>query len=234
MVDTLDIGVSALRSLMKAPLPWQRIQNRPVVFYLGPGRFISHASGAGAVFVSMFIVRARRAPFLHEASHELLTPERPFYREEYADTAQGRRAEEQMPVWLIDGLADVLAQTVAADKGLHEGDVFSIGGPARVDSTCAARVRGTPRGAEVLAAVGRSVDLGALGTTDRPQVAPTFYACSQSLTKYFVDQMGIANVIALFPAFKARNWEQRVAEFAGRPAESLRLEWIKRLGLPSP
>ena len=234
LVDTLDIGVGALRSLMRAPLPWQRIQNRPVVFYLGPGRFISHASGTGAVFISVSRVRDRMAPLLHEASHELLVPEPPFYQEEYADSAEGRRAEEQLPLWLFEGLPDVLAQKVAAETGVHEGDVFSIGGLARVDSTCAARIKSSPRGAEVLGSVGRSVFLAALMTTDRPQVAPVFYACSQSLTKHLVDQMGVANVIALFPTMKARNWEQRVQEFAGRSVETLRSEWAKRLGLSSP
>ncbi|HEV8363589.1 MAG TPA: hypothetical protein VGQ52_08710 [Gemmatimonadaceae bacterium] len=229
LVDTLDIGVGALRTLMRAPLAWQRIQSRPVVFYLGPGRFIAHGSGTGAVFISMYHVRSRGAPFLHEASHELLAPERPFYGEEYGDTAQGRRAEDQIPLWLFEGLPDVLAQTVTAETGLRDGDVFSIGGLARVDSTCAARVRGSARGAEVLAAVGRSSALAALFTTDRPQVAPIFYACSQSLTKYFVEEMGVAKVIALFPAMKAGNWEQRVQEFAGRSVEALRSEWMKRL-----
>lgn len=234
LVDTLEIGVGALRSLMRAPLPWQRIQNRPVVFYLGPGRFISHGSGSGAVFISVSRVRDRLAPLLHEASHELLVPEPPFYREEYADSAQGRRAEEQLPIWLFEGLPDVLAQKVAAETGVPEGDIFSIGGLARVDSTCAARIKSSARGAEILASVGRNVYLSALMTTDRPQVAPVFYACSQSLTKYFVDQMGMANVIALFPAMKAGNWEQRVQELAGRRVEILRSEWLKRLGLSAP
>lgn len=232
-VDSLDIGVGALRTLMKAPLPWQRIQNRPVVFYLPPGRFISHGSGAGAVFISMAVVRAGRAPFLHEALHELLVPAAPFWADEYANALEGAAAERRMPLWLLEGLPDVLAQTVAAEHGLHEGDVFSIGGLTRVDSTCAARIQDSPRGAEVLAAVGRAAPLAALMTTDRPQVAPIFYACSQSLTKYLVEQMGVATVVALFPALKEGTWERRVAELAGRPVETLRSEWIRRLGLPA-
>jgi hypothetical protein len=232
-VDSLDIGVGALRELMKAPLPWQRIQNRPVVFYLAPGRFISHGSGAGAVFISMAVVRAGRAPFLHEALHELLVPAPPFWAEEYANAQEGAAAERRMPLWLLEGLPDVLAQTVAAEKGLHEGDVFSIGGLTRVDSTCAARIQSSPRGAEVLAAVGRTAPLAALMTTDRPQVAPIFYACSQSLTKYVVQQIGVANTVALFEALKTGSWERNVAQAAGRPMETLRAEWITRIGLPA-
>jgi hypothetical protein len=216
---------------MHAPLTWQRIENHPVVFYLGPGRFIAHGSGRGAVFISMFHVRSRGAPYLHEASHELLAPEPPFYGWEYADSARGVRAEEQMPLWLFEGLPDVLAQMVVAERGLYEGDVFEIGGLARVDSTCAARIKDSARGAEVLAAVGHSGYLEALFTTDRAQVAPVFYACSQSLSKYLGEQIGIANVIALFPAMKEGMWERRIAELAGRPLETLRSEWLKRLGL---
>jgi hypothetical protein len=83
----------------------------------------------------------------------------------------------------------------------------------------------------VLAAVGRTADLAALMTTDRPQVAPIFYACSQSLTKYLVEQIGVANAVALFPAIKTHTWERDVAEKARRPMETLRGEWLKRLGL---
>jgi hypothetical protein len=232
-VDSLDIGVGALRALMKAPLPWQRIQNRPVVFYLPPGRFISHGSGSGAVFISMAVVRAGRAPYLHEALHELLVPAAPFWADEYANALEGAAAERRMPLWLLEGLPDVLAQTVATEHGLHEGDVFNIGGLTRADSTCAARIQNSPRGAEVLTAVGRTVALAALMTTDRPQVAPIFYACSQSLTKYVVEQIGVANTVALFPALKTGAWEKTVAQSAGRTMDTLRLEWMKRIGLPA-
>jgi hypothetical protein len=45
--------------------------------------------------------------------------------------------------------------------------------------------------------------------------------------------MGVANVVALFPALKEGTWERRVAELAGRPVERLRSEWIRRIGLPA-
>lgn len=234
LVDTLDIGVGALRDLIKAPLPWQRIQNRPVVFYLGPGRFIAHGTGSGAVFISMYHVRSGGAPYLHEALHELLAPKPPFYAEEYPDSVRGNAAEGRIPLWLFEGLPDVLAQRVAHERGLHEGDVFNIGGLERVDSTCAARVRNSPRGGEVLAAIGRSVRLAALMTTDRPQVAPIFYACGQSLAKYLVQEIGVANTVAIFPAIQTATWERHVAQAAGRPVETLRSEWLKRLGLAEP
>lgn len=94
--------------------------------------------------------------------------------------------------------------------------------------------KGCPRGAEVLGSVGRTVDPAPLFTTDRPQVAPVFYACSQSLTRYLVDQIGIDNTVALFPAFKSATWEREVTAKAGRPVETLRSEWLKRIGLASP
>jgi hypothetical protein len=231
LVDTLDVGVGALRSLMKAPLAWQRMQNRPIVFYFSPGRFVAHASGRDAVFIPISRVQSRQAPFLHEASHELLAPEPPFFWWEHADSIVASRVRDETPLWLFEGVPDILAQTVAAQHALHEGDVFSIGGLGKVDSTCAARVRASPRGGEVLAAIGRRGRLEALFTTERAAVAPVFYACGQSMTKFLVEQMGLARVIELFPAMKAGTWEARIAEATGKPLAMLRSEWVNQIGL---
>ena len=111
-VDSLATGVTDLVARMGGALPWQRIGSGPVEFYLSPGRFVSHASGEGAVFISIARVRAG-APFLHEAAHELLAPKPPFAPWEYRDSVEGERALTQFPVWLNEGLADYLAQTSA-------------------------------------------------------------------------------------------------------------------------
>ena len=68
------------------------------------------------------------APFLHEASHELLAPLPPYSPDEYPDSAAEQRAASEFPFWLSEGFADYLAQVVAAGAGCREGDVFEIGG----------------------------------------------------------------------------------------------------------
>jgi hypothetical protein len=231
LADSLNRGVAALRRLMGAPHPWQRIGDRPVTFYVSPDRFISHASGQDVVFVSLARARNGTAPFLHEASHELLAVRAPFAPWEYADTLVGKRVAERWPLWLTEGLPDYLAQTVAAEEHLHEGDVFAIGGLAMVDSVCAARANANARRAELLRVVGATGRMEALFTTERASVAPAFYACAQSMTKFLVERIGVKRMVGLSPAIKAGDWEDEVGRAAGRPLTDLRREWLAKLGL---
>lgn len=234
LADTLDRGVQRMRRLMKAPYPWQRLGDRPVTFYLAPGRFISHGTGSGAVFIPVSRVKERLAPFLHEAAHELLAPAAPFYYPEFADTLEGARVSSSTPLWLFEGLPDYLALSVAPAIGLNEGDVFAVGGLARADSTCAARVRASPRGAEILDAVGRSRRPPALFTTERQLVAPIFYACGQALSRHLVEHLGVRHTVELMPAMKRGNWEDAVARLGGVRMADVRQRWVERMGLAVP
>jgi hypothetical protein len=234
LADTLDRGVEQLRLTMRGPYEWQRIGNRPVVFYLSPGRFVAHGSGYDAVFIPVSRVKERLAPFLHEASHELLAPHPPFYWWEMRDSVAAARARDAMPLWLFEGIPDYLAQVTAARAGLHEGDVLAIGGLEKSDSTCAARVRASPRGTEVIDAVGRDVRLAALFTTERAQVAPVFYACGQSLTRFLVELIGVRSTVELMPAIGRGSWRQEVERQAGKSMEAVRRTWLERIGLARP
>ena len=231
LADTLDRGVAALRKLMGAPYSWQRIAGRPVKFYLSPDRFISHASGLDVVLIPFGRARNGTAPYLHEATHELLFAMAPFTPWEYADTLIGNRAAEHWPLWLFEGLPDYLAQAVAAQEHVHEGDVFNIGGLAVVDSVCAARASTNPRRDELLRVVGADGRVEALFTTDRAIVAPAFYACSQSMTKSLVERIGVTQVVALFPAIKTGSWQEQLGRVAGMPLPELRRRWLAKLSL---
>jgi len=219
-----------MRRLMGGPYAWQRIGQRPITFYLSPGRFISHASGAGAVFISLTRVRSGSAPYLHEAAHELLAPPAPFSPFEYADSIAAERAAAAFPQWLSEGFPDYLAQATASATGFHEGDVFAIGGLAKVDSTCAARLAQSPRRAEILEKVGRPGRLEALFTTERAEVAPVFYACSQSFTKSVVDRVGVRAVVAAFPHIPGGTWVTDLETAAGTSFDALRNAWLEALG----
>jgi hypothetical protein len=233
LVNSLDRGVAELRRLIGGTLPWQRIGNRPVQYYLVPERMISHASGKDVVFISMFHVQNGRAPYLHEAVHELLAPPPPFFYVEYPDTIQAEAEFQVKPYWLMEGLPDVLAQLAASATGMTEGDVFTIGGLAKVDSTCAARLAENPYRTDILRAVGGQGGVDALFTTDRIKVAPTFYACTQSMTKYLVEIIGMEQTVALFPAIKRGDWSATLERSAGAPLSTLRRRWQARLGLVS-
>jgi hypothetical protein len=232
--DSLARSHAQLVSVIGGPYPWQRLGAKPVTFYLSPGRFVSHASGTGAVFISLARVRSGSAPYLHEAAHELLAPLPPFWDDEYPDSAAGARAMERFPVWLSEGLADYVAQVTAAKTGFREGDVFEIGGLGRADSTCAARLRASARRDEIIAKVGGGGRLEALFTAERAQVAPTFYACSQSFTKYLVDRVGLPKVVALFPAIGPGTWRSDLEAAARQPLDTLRRTWLTAIGYAGP
>lgn len=231
LADTLDRGVAGMRRLMKAPYPWARIGNRPVTYYISPGRFVSHGTGYDAVFIPVSRVKERLAPFLHEAAHELLAPRPPFYYPEFADTLVGARVSDNMPLWLFEGLPDFLAHTVAPSVGLHEGDVFEIGGLSRADSSCAARVKASPRGREIIDAVGRGASPDALFTAQRQQVAPVFYACGQALTRHLVEHLGVRQTVELMPAMARGDWAAQIARLGGVPMAVFRARWLERIGL---
>jgi hypothetical protein len=231
LADSLDRGLRAARALIGAPLPWQRIAERPVKFYLSPDRFVSHASGRDAVFISLWRAREGLAPFLHEATHELLAAAPPFAPWEYPDSAAQARAAARWPLWLTEGLPDYIAQTVAAESGWHEGDIFAIGGLAKVDSVCAARVAANARRADIIRVVGAAGRVDALFTTDRASVAPAFYACAQSMAKYLVEAIGVKRAVALFPAIKTNTVDEEIQRAAGTSLAELRRRWLVRLHL---
>jgi hypothetical protein len=217
--------------MMGAPLPWQRIGTRPIQFYVVPERVISHASGKDVVFISMTRVRDGRAPYLHEAGHELLAPPAPFFYDEYADTVQAEAEFQAMPYWLMEGLPDLMAQLAASAAGTVEGDVFTIGGPAKADSTCAARLADNPFRSDLLRTLGGRGAVDQLFTTDRGKVAPAFYACAQSISRFVVELIGLEQTVELFPAVKRRDWVATLERRAGMTLDSLRQRWQSRLGL---
>ena len=229
-VDSLSASLAALESLIGGPYGWQRLGRRPVTYYLSPGRFVSHASGLGAVFISLSRVRQGGAPFLHEAVHELLAPPPPFSPDEYPDSLTQERAAAGFPLWLSEGLADYVAQATAAATGFREGDVFEIGGLARVDSVCVARLAASPRRAQILDKVGGQGFLEALFTTERAEVAPIYYACSQSFSKFLVERIGVRAVVALFPKVASGTWLTDVAAAAGKPLGAVRSDWLLAIG----
>ena len=207
-----------------------------VVYWIGARRFVSHASGAVDVYISMYHVRRGEAPYPHEAAHELLTATGPYYPDEFPDSASAAAASERLPTWLIEGAAEHLAVLAAERAGVVDGDVFHLGGPSNIDRACATRARG-PRGAAVLSVVG-TVGRGAkldslLRSSARREVAPTFYACSYSFTRFLSERMGLQQLIEMLPRLQTNGLDDEVTRATRRSLGEIRQEWIGRLGIVS-
>lgn len=229
VAQRVDAGIVALRRLIGGPYAWQRLGERPIDYYLVPSRVISHASGRGAVFISVWRVHTGVAPFLHEGLHELLEPTRPFMPWEYADSATQQRVAADQPLWFLEGLADHLAQLGAADAGVHEGDVFGAGDSRAVDQACANRLAKSPHRQAIIDAIGRPGRPRPLFTTERTEWAPIFYPCSRSLVKHLVATLGVPRTVALMPAMQRGEFEAAIEREAGRTLEAMREEWMAAL-----
>ena len=226
LLQRLDKGVAELRAVV-GNHSWQVMREPKITYYISVDRFVSHASGRGAVFIPLARAQDGRAPYLHEAGHELLAT---FSQPVTPDPARFERVRMTRPFWLSEGLADYVAQTAATRAGVKEGDVFDIGGLAGADATCRERIKG-PRGAEVLPFIGAVGGPAALFTTERMEVAPTFYACGTSFTKFLVGRIGLQETISLMPLILTDGVLARIEELTGKKMAVVRSEWRAAIGI---
>jgi hypothetical protein len=164
---------------------------------------------------------------LHEAAHEMLAAVR--FPEGPMDPERLERIRSR-PAWLTEGLADYVGKTAAARAGFTDGDVFGLGGLEEADAVCAKRLQG-PRGAEILPFIGAPGAPGAPLTTERTEVAPTFYACSTSFTKHLVNRMGLKEAIALMPLIPENGVIARIEALTAGTMDAIRAEWRKAIGV---
>jgi len=213
---TLDPAVAGLWRRVGVH-DWQIVPKGKITYYLVDDAFVAHASGRSAVFVPMARVRDGRAPYLHEATHELLASKR-------RDAGQPATVR---PLWLTEGLPDYIARLVAQDRGITEEGPFGTPTLDGVDATCAERAR-TADGATMLPFVGAPGRPEILFTTDRQRFAPTFYACSFSLTKHLAGRVGLDALVGLF-AYPPSEMISRLDRIGSAPLATLRTEWLRSI-----
>ena len=202
---------------------WQAVPKGKITYYLHDDAFVAHASGRSAVFVPMARVKDGRAPFLHEATHELLASKRRM------SAAGGSATPVRYPLWLTEGMADYVARVVADQLGIIEEGPFGPRTISEADALCAERAR-KPDGAKMLPFVGTNGVPDVLFTTDRARFAPTFYACSLSFTKHLAEHIGLDALINLF-GLTPTDLVARMDGVVGRPLPVVVTEWRTRLGL---
>lgn len=229
LADTLDRVVAGVEAALGGPHPWQRFQRPRVRYYLPNERFISHGSRGARVYIPLSLARGGWAPYVHETVHALM--------EVHRDTLAQRPLDEEAfvallarePFWLWEGLADVVGTDVAEARGLPNADIFEAGGSAGVDDSCRGWLA-RDEGRHVLpyiASVGRPPRL----PFDRENVAPPFYTCSHSFTRWLIQRHGVPAVASIMAEDDAVAVLTRLT--GRRPAE-LRGEWLAAIGATSP
>ena len=223
LAETLNRGLTGLIAFTRSPRTWQRTPSK-VTYYFHAETLISHADPERErVFIAFPRLQNGRAPLLHEAVHVLLWPTTEHLRAhpEYLDETTA------FSEWLSEGLASYVALSVAKETGITEGDPLGWGMLEGVDAKCAA-ASSTRRGAEILPFIGApGAPTALMSRTLRTEVAPSFYACATSFTRFIVAAVGIAAVV---DAMAAAPSEPAIARAAGKSIKELRAEWREAIG----
>lgn len=221
IVDTLNFGIMAAEKFIKGPLPWQVQQKGdPYTYYFRTDRFISHASHAGFVSIPYWRIKNSKAPWLHEAIHEMLNTKA-------AGSISEKEWEAYEPhLWLSEGLADYIAEQVSQQRNLPRFDPLANAIVENVDSLCKEDLK-RKRIAYILSFIGRKGTMPELFSKERLTYAPTFYHCSCSFIKYLVEQQGIEpllNSISVYPR------EHEALEKLITPSlDAMKSSWLEKL-----
>jgi hypothetical protein len=224
ILDTLNTGVVAAENLIKAPLAWQvQQETMPYTYYFRLDTFISHASGAGFVSIPFWRIKQGRAPWLHEAVHEMLNTKAGAWTNA---SVPDEVWKNNMPLWLSEGLADYISLRVSQDHHLPQYDVFTKSFQANVDSACKEDIK-SDKADSILSYIGKRGVMEALFSEDRGLYAPTFYHCSCSFVKYLADELGLDKLIASLAAYPK---EMEKLEASAVPSlEALKKRWLIKI-----
>jgi hypothetical protein len=229
IADTINAGVSAAEHFIHAPLPWQKHRyDDPYVFYFRTDSFISHASGADFVSIPFWRIKQGRAPWLHEAIHEMLNT----ISGDWQDTTKVSESnwKANMPLWLFEGLADYISLEVSRLNHLPWYDVFSRKLQTNADSLFLSDIRhrsDTPT--YILSFIGHKGAMPQLFSEERGLYSPTFYHGSCSFVKYISEQYSLSVLLSAVSLFQQE--EETIERSCGQPVETLKQQWLQSLGV---
>jgi len=224
IADTINIGITAAEKFINAPLDWQAHSfNDPYIFYFRFDSIISHASTAGFVSVSFWRINTGKAPWLHEAMHEMLYSKKESW---FGKSITEEEQMKNMPLWLHEGLADYISIEVSQSQRFKWFDIFSRSSSANVDSLFKENQK-SDKAAYILSHIGAKGIIPELGSKDRINYAPAFYHGSASLVKYIAETYGIKILLTAVASF---NYEQETIENEiGKKMDTLKNEWLKKI-----
>ena len=202
--DELRQGIKDIEKLLKVPEDRSRAQAGKISFFvsskidIGRSRFRS-------VFLPMWRVQRKVAPYLHETTHILARC-------------------NSCPMWFSEGFASWVQSYVSENIGGYDARVFATRGNRGVDAQ-AARWLADTKGQAVLPFVlegGEPPDI----VEERRAVGAPFYILSQSLVKYLVAQGGIEGIGGLA---NCEDFNAELATVTGKTPENLKSGWLAAL-----
>ncbi len=224
IADTISIGVSAAEKFIHAPLPWQHHPaTMPLTFYFRTDTIISHASLAGFLSISFWRIKEGKAPWLHEAMHEILhNKDSSWFQKGLSE----EYAIRTMPQWLSEGLPDYLAMKVSQINKLPWFDVFSASINPNVDSAFIQNMK-SDKGEYIISYIGTKGIMPELFSKDRRLYAPGFYHGSCSFVQFLAGRYGLEFLLNAISSFQK---EHEVIETkTGKSIAELKKDWLTHL-----
>ncbi len=223
IVTMINTGISAAEKFINAPLPWQLHQStQPYTFYFRFDRFVSHASQAGFVSIPFWRIKDGKSPWLHEVMHEMLYTKNGSW---YSNNVTDKEHDEQMPLWLFEGLPDYISSEVSLIENLPWFDVFSNSRQTNIDSLFF-KETGADKFSYILSFIGSKGVMPELFSDDRMLYAPVFYHGSSSFVKYIADSYSIKILLNSMSSFKAE--QATIEKLTGKTIEVLKKEWLNK------
>lgn len=223
VANLLDKGVCDAKSFIGAP-DWSVGGDRRVYFYFADANFISHAPGGNTVFIPSWRMREHKAPWLHEAMHILIAVDGDWLSQ------PENVANDRMPLWLHEGLAEAIAAEVAMLNGFaHYSPLIDV--PLeQLDEFASNRVRDCPNPQRLLAYVGSRGTLPDLFGEDRMKYAVAFYAASTSFVRFLARRDGgYQHLLAAVASFDRET--ETYERLSGTSLAALKHQWASDVGI---
>jgi hypothetical protein len=199
--NLVNRGVQDIEKVLNIPEEKRRSQTGTIFYFISSRIDIGRARNR-SVFLPLWRVQRKVAPYLHETTHILA------------------RCNE-CPMWFSEGFASWMQSYVSENVGGYDANVFARRGNRGVDVE-AARWLTTPNGEAVLPFVlegGEPPDIVA----ERRAVGEPFYVLSQSLVKYLVDKAGIAKISSLV---NSDDFNRELESVTGKTSGELKEVWL--------
>ena len=196
--DLVDKGIADIRNYLALPA------SRAIRYYVSTEVELSHTSSR-SVFLPLWRVRRKSAPYLHETAHALVPC-------------------DGCPLWFSEGFASFVQSYVSENYGGYDGVVFSRSGNAGVDRE-AAEWLNTERGAKVAKFVGRSAAPPGIAY-ERAQIAAPFYVMSHSLVKFLVARVPAE---AFRKLLTVTDFTRSLRRITGKSASDWKRGWFEYL-----